>query len=194
MIRITSVSSFVPRVLSFVSIVLLAPSVHAAPVTWTLYGVEFEDGGVAEGTFDYDADTNLLIAWNISVSGGDEGVYPPLTYSFLTAGQIAEVDNGSSPADGQAFIFWGEPPQPGVPQANERQLRLDPDGVLTNAGGTFALDLGNPDRNIECFNCSPNRLITGGFVSTVPVPEPAASVLALTGLFGAIALRTRGRR
>lgn len=193
MICTARVSSFVSSVLALVSIAWLAPSAQAAPVVWTLYGVQFEDGGTAAGTFEYDADTNLLIAWNISVSGGDEGSFPPLTYSFLTAGQIAEVDNGSSPADGQAFIFWGEPPQPGVPQANERQLRLDPDGVLTNAGGTFALDLGNPDRNIECFNCGLNRLITGGFVSTVPVPEPAASVLALTGLVGAIA-RVRRRR
>ena len=146
--RITTVSTLA-------WIALLAPSANAAFVTWTLLDVQFEDGGIAEGTFDYDADTNLLIAWSISVSGGDEEVLSPFTYSFIGTGQSGNVDDGSSPADGQAFIFWGEPSQPGVPQANERQLRLDPDGVPTNAGGTFMLDLGNPDRNLECLNCAP---------------------------------------
>src|SRR5262245_30771823 len=67
-------------ILSFVAIVAIPTFATAAPVTWMVTGT-FEDGGSVGGSFVFDAATNTVPTWNVSVSGGNTGVFPALTYS-----------------------------------------------------------------------------------------------------------------
>ena len=60
---------------------LITVSIHAAPVTWVLEDVIFDDGAIATGSFVFDADINTVLDFDISVSGGDEGVLPAFTYT-----------------------------------------------------------------------------------------------------------------
>jgi hypothetical protein len=67
-----------------------------------------------------------------------------------------------------------------------RALRFTPISDLTDAGGHVALNLnteGNGSGGVECFNCSPFRLINGGSLDS-PVPEPATEALTSLGLLG----------
>ena len=49
---------------------ILAGSVHATPILWTLDSVSFTDCGVATGSFVYDSDTDLYGSISITTSGG----------------------------------------------------------------------------------------------------------------------------
>jgi IPTL-CTERM motif len=53
----------------------------AAPVTFTLRGVTFQDGATASGSFDYDANTNTYSNVNITTTGGT--ILPGATYAFV---------------------------------------------------------------------------------------------------------------
>ena len=44
---------------------VFALGAQAAPVTWTLNNVLFDNGDTATGTFDYDSDTGLYSNMNI---------------------------------------------------------------------------------------------------------------------------------
>lgn len=58
------------RLFAGLAIFLLAAIAHATPVNWKLNGVLFSDGGTANGTFVYDADTNQFSAINITTTTG----------------------------------------------------------------------------------------------------------------------------
>ena len=68
----------------------------AEPLTWSLDNVTFNDGGIATGSFTIDASLNSVLNWNISVSGGDQVVFPTFNYTPATAPSpgIFIVDGG----------------------------------------------------------------------------------------------------
>jgi hypothetical protein len=41
-------------------IMIFANSAFPLPMTWTVVGLKFDDGGTASGFFDFDADAGLL--------------------------------------------------------------------------------------------------------------------------------------
>lgn len=152
----------------------------ATPVTWTLTGVTFADGGTATGWFVYDADTGAISDWSVSVAGGDTATFPALTYMPATGGAL----NSVSTAGLINFTLTG----------TNRQIRLAFASPLTNAGGTVAFDLDNPSAS-ECYNCGVYRLFTAGsFVGTVaptitsastatfPLNEASSFTVTTTGL------------
>ncbi len=125
----------------------------AASITWMLRDVTFDDGGTASGTVEYDADLDAIVSWNVSVSGGDTETFPPLSYTPGTGGALT-FDGGHSEPTLRLDIA-----------GTTRQLRMTPTTALDGSArivslmpGTIA-GLGGE----ECFNCSPFRLITGGF-------------------------------
>ena len=124
-----------------------APGAFAFPVTWTLSGATFSDGGTATGSFVYDADTNTLSNWSVSVAGGNTGTFPPITYDTTSAGSYYNPANATTLGVNLSI--------------GSRELRMPGTSALSNAGGTMAINLASGFQG-ECFNCSPYRGFTAG--------------------------------
>ncbi|MBW4684938.1 MAG: PEP-CTERM sorting domain-containing protein [Komarekiella atlantica HA4396-MV6] len=130
-------------------------SASAVTLTWTLNNVIFNDGGQALGSFNYDANTNILSNWNISVSGGNESTFPPLTYT---------PNNSETNIFDNVYLF-------GLNDDSLRQIRFEPISNLTNAGGTIPFNPASIFAS-ECYNCSPFRAFASGSLTAQAVPEP----------------------
>jgi hypothetical protein len=171
---------------------LVALPCAAIPLTWSLDNVEFTDGGIATGSFTYDADTNSLIDWNISVSGGDEGpfpAFPAFSYTPATSPDTGIFDTGL----GLSFQFFVDGNAAGgTPES--RVLALSTLASLTDAGGTIALETsGRPEwESRECYNCNPYRLVAQGSIRSA-VPEPSSLGILATGLILITVMSRRGR-
>lgn len=151
--------------------------VSAAPLTWSLSGVTFNDGATASGNFDYDASTNTYTLGTITVAAG---VLPAATFD-------ASNSYEGSLSQGAHFVMFDL----------SRYIQLKFASSLTNAGGTVSLLTGV--NSYDCLNCSPYRLVTAGSVSAVEstgaVPEPSTMAFMLTavGLAGVSRYYRRGR-
>ena len=171
-----------------VFLMVLSFAGHAAVVTWQLVSVTFDDGGVATGSFDYDADTDTFSAINIDTSGGTNP-------DFLNT---------------PSYGIWGGDPFTTLPQVFSTLQTSWPDltdltgafvmglilgSPLTNAGGTIPVELTFRSGEGICSEATCDaaitkyRDITGGSVSTVPVP--AAAWLFGSGLIGLIGVVRR---
>ena len=141
---------------------LLVPAAQATPIIWYLSNVTFTGGGMASGSFTYDASTNTYSAINISTTGGS---LPATTYTADSIGL----------ASGLALT-----------EGLNRNWLLAFSSPLTNGGGTIAL---NSVLSVEA-SLSPFGVRTAsGFVTTVGVapitdtPEPPeVSLLSIGGL------------
>lgn len=143
-------------------------NVCAEPVTWTLSGVTFTDGGTASGSFVYDADNPVpyaVLNWSISVAGGDTATFPVLTYDQSNSSGFYANSNPTS--NGASFSLNG----------STRQIRLPGTSALTDAGGIIPVNTLGAGA-AECFNCGPYRKYTAGnLIGTVP---PAITSAAST--------------
>lgn len=159
-------------------------SASAAEVIWTLDGATFTDGGIATGSFTYDASLNTISSFSVSVSGGDTATFPAFTWDPGTA----IVSTLSLPSNN--FINF-------IAVGSLRQLRVSPLSPFTDAGGTIGFDLSNSFA-ADCFNCAPfRRFASGSFVGrpvgAPAVPEPATWAMMLLGFFGIGAAMRRQR-
>jgi hypothetical protein len=159
-----------------------APSAFAFPVTWTLSGATFSDGGTATGSFVYDVDTGTLSNWSVSVAGGNTGTFPPITY---------DTTSGSSSVSGQGSTTTGV--MLCISSCNSRELRMPSVSVLTDAGGTIAIDLASGYQG-ECFNCSPFRAFTAGNLvgTAAPAITSSASTTLAVGTAGTFTVTSTG--
>lgn len=162
------------RALAASLFVCITMSVQASPITWQLQDVTFDDGGIATGSLTYDYNINSILDWNITTSGGDETLFPTVTYDDTTSS--SDILSGSG-----TFLF-------SLLGDTNRQLRITPVAALDGSSASVDVQLGAGAGTIggeECYNCSPYRQITGGsFVSRTSVPEAPGLLLLGIGLFG----------
>jgi PEP-CTERM motif len=160
----------------------------AAVLTWTLHNVAFDDGGTAEGTFNYDADTNTFSDFNISVSGGDATFFPAFVYSTATSHLRPPLSANDLSIDANAVVI-----------GDERTLFMQFEQPLTNAGGISVVQ--NPDglggdSEFRTLVTSPpfgqRGFNFGGTVSAVP--EPSAFTLVAFGAAAVGVLLHRKRK
>ena len=154
------------RILSALICLFAWGQVWAIPVTWTLQGVAFDDGGVASGSFTYDADTNTysdiaLITTNGSTLNGAVYGYVNTYYPFIDADSIIFADSPSADlSDAQQLVlFFAED--------------------LTSSGGSVGFRPTLSSVEVLCGNtqCSVSdgteRQIVAGYVTAVPIPAAA---------------------
>lgn len=136
-----------------------ASVINAAPLVWTLNDVTFEDGGLATGSFTYDADTGSYSSISIQTTActGAMCNFPGKSYGIFNANTQAGEDlivYESNPAD-VIFFLHG--------------LNLDWQGELSNSGGNIALLTAGTSHEIWV-QALELREVTGGTLSAVPVP------------------------
>jgi hypothetical protein len=165
-------------------IVLLSlPSVASADgvtVKWTFSGVSFDDGGMASGSFDYNALNNVYSAINITTTAGS-AITGTTTYTSLSGtfqsnsfGLILGVASGDTTNTPLLFLMFGSP-------------------FLTDAGTPVSLTgVGEGTCGSNCMvDNTLLRSITGGELSgtpiSIPVPEPSAVLLLGLGLVALMA-------
>jgi hypothetical protein len=161
---------------------LQAPAI--APLTWTVTGGTFSDGGTVSGTFRYDAVTGTVPTWSLSVAGGNTAFFAPRTFTPANAIEETVALAGASQP---TLLFTA------IDEAN-RQLRITPSALLDGSTNPDSMDFAF---SVECFSCSPFRTITAGtLVLKVKPPPPATAIptlapLALAALTLMLALLAR---
>jgi hypothetical protein len=130
-----------------VILLFIAGIASAAPVTWTLNGVTFDDGGTATGQFDYDADLKQYS--NVSITTSFVNEYP------------SQIYNLAEPADSSpTSLYAWSIESPGA-------LVLFFIGSPAAAGDTVEI----ATTSYEVYGEFPvERYVTSGTVSSVPIP------------------------
>ncbi len=148
-------------------------TLHAVDV-WFLNGVRFADGGWALGGFAYDPTTGEVPWWSLQTFSGNEGTFPPVKYDPLTS--VAYQSPGPGALGSFVFRIFDS--------GSGRDLKLGPAKPLQRSSAIFVrLDLSNTVtgvQNLECFNCSPLRMITAGVVTNPQSATSAANVPTLS--------------
>ncbi len=174
-------SRLIRSLLGIAALTTLAGAASAGPVTWTLSGVTFAQGGTASGSFAYDADTDTYSSINISTTTdsqatGTTGYDTVLGFSNHILLSVVKAAEGPD--------FTGD-----------HSLRLFFTSPLTSLGGTASL--ATFEGEWVCINsaCSsePLRYFASGSVVSESVsgtPEPATALL-LVPACGLIAWRRR---
>jgi hypothetical protein len=160
------------------------PGAQASPVLWTLTDVLFADGGVATGSFVYDAATDTYS--NVSITTTDSGLVPNATYTAVVFGtdyDAALVPSAMPDLTGAALfqLIYQFP----LTDAGGLVLLYDPffpayssfDGSCLNAG---------------CTSIDYDRLVVDGgiigeaYVPTVPVPAAGILLVSALGLMAGV--------
>ncbi len=175
------------------ALALAAPMAAAAdPVTWTLSGVTFPDGGTASGSFVYDEDTNLYSAVNVITTSG--------TTRLTGANYVNNVTNANPPSNASNLtMITASGYAPGAPYF---VLTTSP---KTDTGGTLAITGGfeGTCNAVPCFfagpgaSRNPSGSITttpGGGAAAVPTLSEWAMILFGTLLAGGAALYIQRRQ
>jgi hypothetical protein len=148
-----------PKIAANVAILLamlFVSTAQASIVHWELQDVLFDDGATATGWFDYDTDTELLVAWDVTTSATG-AVIPFNGHNYTTANTdliMPEVNpytftlRNDDPYNDPAFVF-----------------KFESD---LGVGGINILS----DLSFECANsCGlSQRGVVSGSASAVPVP------------------------
>ena len=137
----------------------LIGSAQAAPITWTLEGVTFDDGTTLEGGFDYDASTNTYS--NVWMWASDT---PFITYSDTYPGLFV-LENSFGPGTSTGFQAYTR-----YDSFPDHYLHIDLDSAMTDAGGVISVS--NTSYLIESYSFSryENRDVVSGAISAVPIP------------------------
>lgn len=175
------------------TILLTSTSVFATPVTWTLEGVTFDDGGTATGSFVYDADLAEYISFDIRTTAGT-ALDSTANYNDLRPDSFFN-----------ALFFQIVPDASASPLTGERLLWLDLYSALTNEGGTvdvlLSTDTPNPGFSVEgfchqsieeCDGLDDRRYVTGGRVTTIAAPTPIPTLQPITLLMLILTLGLTG--
>jgi hypothetical protein len=187
LVRLT-LSSSINAALVLLSLLTFSLSAAAVPLTWTFQNAIFTEGGVAVGSFVYDAGTDIFSDMNVTTSGGDTFAFPGINYAVGSGGSNT-ITGTTVPVDDDLTNTWAF-----------SILLLE---NMTNAGGTIGFDL--PTQGGSGFAgealcgdaiCSGDswqevRLFASGSITTSPVPVPAAAWLFGSALISLVGIKRK---
>lgn len=159
-------------------IVLLAAfatTAPAAPLTWTLQGVTFDDGATASGSFVHDAATGQYSDIVIDVT-------PPFEPWWESRYAFACTSCALQPPSATAVVLLAETPASGLDGAQALELTFGT--ALTDSGGTVVLGSGMEslcaDSTCTAFGEFSRNVSTGSV--TAPVPPAASAAVPVPSL------------
>jgi len=127
-----------------------------ARVRW-FFDLTFVDGGTVSGYADHSSDDTLALAWDVTVTGGDEAIFAPLTYLPANSTPYsAGLDHGR---------YLHSIVLKNTRSKSPRELRYTGQAPMGAYGGRIALDTVN---SVECFDCLTFRRFSGGTLRGVP--------------------------
>lgn len=166
------------RILAIATLALCAmgfgTAAQAVPIQWTLSGVVFEDdygGGVASGSFVYDADTGVFSAIQLTTTAGTPG-----TASCFASICLVGDTPCRYPSNASTVVASSSPDNGDL--SNVFLLAMNFASPLSNAGGLIAIESANA---YQCANadCSgpplEQRWAYSGSVTGTPVAAPVTS-------------------
>ncbi|WP_428409518.1 VPLPA-CTERM sorting domain-containing protein [Hyphococcus sp.] len=164
-------------VLALLANLSLAVAAQAAPVTWYLQDVGFDDGGTAVGSFVFDADAGVFSDINVTTTAGS-----------ALDGETYDVPLPSSPGNATFLSFANSA---GIADfTGYDAIGIELDSAMTNLGGLILIKIAGFALESRCVTADcfavadPLRRITSGYITTSEVPLPAALPLFLAGLAG----------
>jgi hypothetical protein len=172
-------------VIAVVLCLLPAGIANAVPVTWNLSplnfntgpGLQLGQGGVATGSFTYDADTNTYSSWNIVITdfgfAPANGLLTPLTSSLFLPPSATSFALSYSSGQARLSLSFFDP------------VTLNPQ-PLTNSGGLVNVSASVVDAGNVFYSW-----FGGGTASSVPEPASASFVLAGGGALCAVFILLR---
>jgi hypothetical protein len=118
-------------------------------IRW-FFDLALVDGGAVSGYADHSPDDASVLKWALTVKGGDQDVFPPLTY--LPANSDPDF---STLGPGRYLHLLVEK----TPPADPRALRYTGLARMGADGGRMEIDTVN---SLECYSCGVYRLFSGG--------------------------------
>jgi len=154
--------------LTLVAGVLSIQCATAEPITWTLVGVTFADGGTASGSFTYNVDTNTATLIDIVTTSGTS--FGGATYLSLSPPPSLDDFGIDMVPNGGLADFTGSP-----------LLVINLTAMMTDSGGVIPILASDSDEgtcsNPGCKAGTPARIFSGGeLVSNVPEPSSLTRV------------------
>ena len=170
----------------------MSSQAHAATIQWTINNGVFDDGGTVNGSFLWDTDTNDLVSWNLSVSGGDTATFSEITYSNTLP---LNVGADLTDANGDPFLIFRDDSPNAYDRIRDLRFAFPDLDALSTPGiimlATNGINVAGQFGLIECYNCDPRREgLDGAYLSSV-VPIPAAIWLFGSALVGFIGFSRR---
>ena len=153
----------------------------AVPVRWRLVDIVFDDGGIASGSYVFDADTNSFPSIDIHTSAGSS--LPGYTY-------VGPHCVGCTDPVGAQIILFNVFPDPGGPLLSQMVYWFA--AQMTNAGGTIPI-VTKCDTYVGCGASYEygtgigTRYVISGSISSTPLPSTLpllATGLGVLGLLG----------
>ncbi|NND53340.1 MAG: VPLPA-CTERM sorting domain-containing protein [Gammaproteobacteria bacterium] len=132
---------------------------QAAPLTWTLDGVTFDNGTQLQGQFDYDASTNTYS--NVLIQSGN-----PIWYSDSKLPPFT-LDNTFGPGTATGFEAWTR-----YDGCCDSYLYIYLDSAMTDSGGVISILTTSYEARFYPGG-DDYRYVTGGTISAVPIPAAA---------------------
>jgi len=160
-------------------LLLCCGSVWATPVVWELRNVVFDDGGIATGSFTYDADTNQFSNIEVATSDGitpifvdsdgETDYYEIFPGESYISGVWAEFNPGR-------YNFYTQP----IPDTESPYtLALRFSGELEDDLSTYSILTGFGESTYDF-----ERGIVSGYVAAVPIPAAVWLFGSGLGLLG----------
>jgi hypothetical protein len=148
------------KISTFCTLLLVTITTQAAPVTWTLNNVMFDDGNMATGWFVYDADTNLY---------SDVSIYTLFDYQIEPT-HYNEISEWPGELDSGTLSLYQEE---SVDITSYQDLiLLYFDQPLSNSGGVVSVTGWESTATTVGLSgaSSADHQIVSGTVSAVPIP------------------------